>query len=167
VTHDQEEALSLADVLAVLRDGQIVQQGTPGELYHEPVDAPLARFLGAANLLSATIEGGVAHTALGALQLRPGTEPVSQTMERVLLRPEQLSVQPQSNSVTKDQVEGETRLVGLVERCDYYGHDAILTIRPAEPCGTELLLARVQGDDALPADTPVLVGARGLATPIA
>jgi iron(III) transport system ATP-binding protein len=167
VTHDQEEALSLADVLAVLRDGQIVQQGAPGELYHEPVDAPLARFLGAANLLSATIEGGVAHTALGALQLRPSTQPVSQNLERVLLRPEQLSVQAQRDGISKGRVEGENSLPGVVERCDYYGHDAILTIRPAEPCGTDLLLARVQGEDALPADTRVLVGARGLATPIA
>ena len=57
VTHDQEEALSLADTVAVLRDGVIVQQGTPAELYSRPVDARLAGFLGEANLLEATFEG--------------------------------------------------------------------------------------------------------------
>ena len=55
VTHDQEEALSLADSVAVLRDGTIVQQGTPAELYSKPVDARLASFLGAANLLEASV----------------------------------------------------------------------------------------------------------------
>jgi iron(III) transport system ATP-binding protein len=58
VTHDQEEALSLADSVAVLRDGTIVQQGTPAELYSTPVDASLASFLGAANLVEARFEDG-------------------------------------------------------------------------------------------------------------
>jgi iron(III) transport system ATP-binding protein len=162
VTHDQEEALSLADRLAVLRDGRIVQQGTPEELYNEPVDARLARFLGAANLLSATIENTSAHTALGTLQLRVQRHPVAgegNAEALVLLRPEQLQIQ-------ESDLSGNG-LEGTVERCDYYGHDAILHVRPVEPSGAEVLLARVHGDDALPAETRVLVTARGLATPIA
>ena len=55
VTHDQEEALSLADTVAVLRDGRIVQQGTPAELYERPADARLAHFLGAVNLIDAEL----------------------------------------------------------------------------------------------------------------
>ena len=55
VTHDQEEALSLADTVAVLRDGTIVQQGSPAELYEQPADERLARFLGAVNLLEARL----------------------------------------------------------------------------------------------------------------
>ncbi len=51
VTHDQDEALSLADHVALLRDGRIAQAGTPQELYRTPVDADTARFLGDANLL--------------------------------------------------------------------------------------------------------------------
>ena len=70
VTHDQEEALSLADAVAVLRDGTIVQRGTPAELYEHPADGRLARFLGAANLIDANFDGATAHTSLGALRLR-------------------------------------------------------------------------------------------------
>jgi iron(III) transport system ATP-binding protein len=158
VTHDQEEALSLADVLAVLRDGRIIQQGTPEALYNQPIDTRLAQFLGAANLLSATIEDGVAHTALGTLQLRPSAHAESGGRELVLLRPEQLEIRPEGQT--------GTGLAGRVERCDYYGHDAMLHIRPAEPCGTDVLLARVEGAHALPADTPVVVSARGPATPL-
>jgi iron(III) transport system ATP-binding protein len=182
VTHDQEEALSLADVLAVLRDGRIVQQGTPGELYNQPVDGRLARFLGAANLLSATIEGDVAHTALGALRLRPrpsATDLGGLTREQrggerqlVLLRPEQLVIRTEGEdsglpAQIQPEGEGSVGLPALVERCDYYGHDAILHLRPTEPADAELLLARVAGAHALPAATRVLVAARGLATPIA
>ena len=60
VTHDQEEALSLADSVAVLRDGRIIQHGTPPELYKRPADERLARFLGAVNVIDARFERGVA-----------------------------------------------------------------------------------------------------------
>ena len=53
VTHDQDEALSLADHVALLRDGRIAQSGTPRDLYRTPADADTARFLGDANLLPA------------------------------------------------------------------------------------------------------------------
>ena len=53
VTHDQEEALSLADSVAVLRDGRIVQHAVPDELYEAPVDHELATFLGAVNVIDA------------------------------------------------------------------------------------------------------------------
>jgi iron(III) transport system ATP-binding protein len=177
VTHDQEEALSLGDVLAVLRDGRIVQQGTPEQLYNEPVDAPLARFLGAANVLSASFSDGLAHTALGTLRLRPLPATVGEPPNHVLLRPEQLAVQraePAPGVQLEAQAPGTQReasrtggLPGVVERCDYYGHDAILRILPSEPCGTAVLLARVEGEQALPTDTRVLVAARGLATALA
>ncbi|MGP8248488.1 MAG: ABC transporter ATP-binding protein, partial [Candidatus Dormibacteria bacterium] len=51
VTHDQEEALSIADQVAVLRDGVVAQFGTPHQLYHDPIDLDMARFLGDANLV--------------------------------------------------------------------------------------------------------------------
>jgi iron(III) transport system ATP-binding protein len=57
VTHDQDEALSLADHVALLRDGRIAQAGTPQELYRTPADVETARFLGDANLLPA--DGGL------------------------------------------------------------------------------------------------------------
>jgi iron(III) transport system ATP-binding protein len=55
VTHDQTEALSLADRLAVMDQGRILQEGTPAEIYDRPQDLFIARFLGAANVLAGTV----------------------------------------------------------------------------------------------------------------
>ncbi len=154
VTHDQEEALSLADSVAVLRDGVIVQQGTPAELYSTPVDAPLASFLGAANLLEARFDGGWAYTVLGQLQLQPDpTRAPGLTGGVVIVRPEQLRV-----SLSHESAEG---LRGTVEQCRYYGHDALLHIRRDERPDAAVLIARVRGEQALAAGTAVLVSARG------
>lgn len=66
VTHDQEEALGIADRVAILRDGTLVQHGTPTEVYWKPADAWTARFLGEVNVLPAELDGcGSAATALG------------------------------------------------------------------------------------------------------
>jgi iron(III) transport system ATP-binding protein len=157
VTHDQEEALSLADSVAVLRDGVIVQQGAPTELYGKPVDARLARFVGAANLLAATVEGGAARTPLGLLALRD-EQRVTRTGARVLVsvRPEQLRVIPASDALVGVR--------GSVERCSYFGHDAVLYIRQADQPHDEALVARVDGQLALAAGTAVLVTAVGPAS---
>ncbi len=160
VTHDQEEALSLADRVAVLRDGRIVQQGTPAELYEQPADERLARFLGAVNVLEASFSAGSAITPLGRLALRraDGHDPGGAGL--VMLRPEQLDVRAAADG------ELEEGLGGRVEQCRYYGHDALLHIRAEQPGGSELLLARVHGEAALPAGTRVRVVAHGPATPI-
>jgi iron(III) transport system ATP-binding protein len=158
VTHDQEEALSLADGVAVLRDGTIVQQGAPAELYEQPVDERLARFLGAVNLLAASFEGSVARTALGALELRAGGSRAG-GVGTVLVRPEQLEVQLQAPAARRG-------LEGRVEQCRYYGHDALLQIRPEQPPDAAVLLARVRGEQALAVGTRVTVAARGPVTAV-
>jgi iron(III) transport system ATP-binding protein len=163
VTHDQEEALSIADSVAVLRDGRIVQQGAPSELYERPADERLARFLGAVNLLDASFRGDGAETALGRLALR---EPAPNGADRglVMLRPEQLEVR----SLEDERREDEARegLGGRVELCRYYGHDALLHIRAEDPLRAELLLARVAGERALAVGTRVRVLAHGPVTPV-
>ena len=88
VTHDQEEALSMADNVAVLREGRIVQQGAPAELYQSPADARLAGFLGEVNLLDAEFGEGTAATALGVLALRGGPPRPAGARGVVMLRPE-------------------------------------------------------------------------------
>ncbi len=181
VTHDQEEALSLADTVAVLRDGAIAQLGTPEQLYTLPRDTRLAGFLGAANLVEAAFEDGIAHTPLGALELRPAPGPgrTSAAGGLVLVRPEQLEVRSRVRGeeaaaggnapgphAPSSAIAGQTPggIAGTVEQCRYYGHDALLHIRPAEPPGAELLLARVHGEQALPVGTPVTVAAQGPVT---
>ena len=158
VTHDQEEALSLADSVAVLRDGTIVQQGPPAALYERPVDERLARFLGAVNVLYASFLGDTAQTALGPLPLSAAAD-ARDGAGAVLVRPEQLEVQP----LAEAEAEVLGAVTGRVEQCRYYGHDALLQIRSDR----ELLLARVAGAEALPEGTPVRVRVRGAATPLA
>lgn len=99
VTHDQAEALALGDSVALMRDGRIVQQSTPSEVYHRPVDAWSARFLGDSLLLDVQrAEDGRADTILGPV-------PVSGTGSLVLVRPDQLGVSPQGTDVTVQFVE--------------------------------------------------------------
>jgi iron(III) transport system ATP-binding protein len=189
VTHDQEEALSLADSVAVLRDGRIIQHAEPAELYGQPVDERLARFLGAVNLIDASFEHGTALTTLGALQLRGEQPAPGTTTGIVMVRPEQLEVRVRADgSADSDVDRGAVGLEGRVEQCRYYGHDALLHIRPErtlraggaespdqlqgfertqgseQPRSSELLLARVHGEQALPVGTPVTVAAHGAAT---
>jgi iron(III) transport system ATP-binding protein len=169
VTHDQEEALSLADSVAVLRDGRIVQQGAPAQLYEQPSDERVARFLGAINLIEAEFQGASAQTVLGTLRLRAEEgASVSSGSGIVMVRPEQLEVSARGPNAR----ESATTLGGRVEQCRYYGHDALLHIRPEPSAGSErtaaseLLLARVHGEQALPVGTLVSVTAHGPVTPL-
>ncbi|MFN8052818.1 MAG: ABC transporter ATP-binding protein [Acidimicrobiales bacterium] len=88
VTHDRDEAFTFADRVAVMRDGRIVQDGAPREVYRRPVDAWVARFVGEANLLPAVVEGGRAQTALGPVDVEAGAGSGGE----VLLRPEELEL---------------------------------------------------------------------------
>jgi iron(III) transport system ATP-binding protein len=172
VTHDQEEALSMADVVAVLRDGRIVQKGTPEELYERPVDERLARFLGAANVIEARFEGGTARTMLGALELRD--DPARNGTARagagtaagtgaVMVRPEQIELRVAGEGTGEGAGEGRN---GRVEECRYYGHDAMVEIRLEGPDGGETVLARVHGERAPRVGTRVVVAARGPVSPM-
>jgi iron(III) transport system ATP-binding protein len=161
VTHDQEEALSLAGSVAVLRDGRIVQQGSPVELYEQPVDDRLASFLGAVNLLHASFRGGTADTALGPLPLRLEAAPEA-TSGLVMVRPEQLEVHPAgSDPVGEAHSGGQIGVEGTVAECRYYGHDALLQIRPEDSERADPLIARVHGEHALAVGTRVRVLAHG------
>jgi iron(III) transport system ATP-binding protein len=157
VTHDQEEALSLADTVAVLRDGRIVQQGPPAELYELPADQELAGFLGAVNLIDAEFHEGTARTRLGELALRDGASATGTGL--VMVRPEQIEVSAREPVAEPSSVAAG--MPGEVQECRYYGHDALLQIRPDGADAASILLARVLGEHALPAGTPVTVMARG------
>ncbi|HEV7771108.1 MAG TPA: ABC transporter ATP-binding protein [Solirubrobacterales bacterium] len=133
VTHDQEEALSLADFVAVMRGGQIVQATDPQTLYRDPVDAEVAGFVGEAILLSGRLEGGVAETSLGRLAIRGPADALSGAAT-VMLRPEQIVCHPASGS----------RVQGEVVSTEFYGHDATARIVLAGTPGEEIL-ARAAG----------------------
>jgi iron(III) transport system ATP-binding protein len=110
VTHDQEEALSLSDVVAVMRDGRVVQTGTPSEIYHHPADTWVADFLGDADFLPGNAAGGTVTTAAGSFA-SPHTGQVT-----VMIRPEAVIVRPRP--------EGQ----GVVTRREFFGHDQLVTV---------------------------------------
>jgi iron(III) transport system ATP-binding protein len=87
VTHDQAEALSMANQVAVMRAGQLVQTASPTDLYRRPVDTDVATFVGEATVLRATVRGGTAHCRLGALPTEPAAP---DGPADVVIRPEQL-----------------------------------------------------------------------------
>ncbi|WP_376958362.1 ABC transporter ATP-binding protein [Azospirillum sp. A26] len=87
VTHDQAEALSFADQVAVMREGRLTQVGSPQELYRRPRDRETAAFLGDAIILPADVENGWASCSLGRLAVTAGSR---RGAGEIMLRPEQL-----------------------------------------------------------------------------
>jgi ABC-type Fe3+/spermidine/putrescine transport system ATPase subunit len=92
VTHDREEAFSLADRIALMRDGRIVQEGSPEELYLAPADRWAAEFVGAANFLPGRFDGDLVETLLGRFPV--ANAPASRADVEVLIRPELLGLRP-------------------------------------------------------------------------
>jgi len=93
VTHEQEEAFSLADRVALMRDGAIVQAGTPEEIYYGPATRWAAEFVGAANVLPGRLADGLVETLVGRFPAPNGDAPGDVD---VLVRPEllELAVDP-------------------------------------------------------------------------
>jgi iron(III) transport system ATP-binding protein len=160
VTHNQDEALSTADFVAVIRDGVVAQQGAPDELYAEPVDDQIATFIGAANLIDGTLEEvsngqlevrGFVRTALGRLPARwDGEMPSQPCPVTVLVRPEQLAVGVANN--------GDGQAARVVSR-GFHGHDTVLNVEITDATGaTPRLLVRALGSPPLgPGDHCTLV----------
>lgn len=124
VTHDQEEALSIADKVAVMRNGQIVQISDPANLYQDPADIETARFVGRAVELPATYTGGdMVHTPLGSVRIR-GRIPVNSGAVIAVLRPEQL-VFVDPRPVDGSFAPGGT---GTIQAITYHGHDSLVNV---------------------------------------
>jgi iron(III) transport system ATP-binding protein len=164
VTHDQDEALSMADRIAVLRDGRIVQYAAPHELYTRPIDPALARFVGDANIVDGQLTsaadqpGRMVATILGMLPVSEGSVLTADPARvSVLIRPEQLEIVRGA----PDARDHPDCLAGRVIACDYYGHDAVVRVRPDGQPGGDEVIVRTTGGPQLPAGAPVLVRARG------
>jgi putative spermidine/putrescine transport system ATP-binding protein len=116
ITHDQEEALSMADRVAVMQNGRIVQVGAPREIYAHPVNRDVAAFVGHANLWAGRIAGPVSvETPLGVLTTAPHGRPQGEAIA-VLVRPEALHLGSAadgtnsfSGTVTRDRFLGSFR----------------------------------------------------------
>ena len=133
VTHDQAEALSTGNRVAVLRAGVLVQVAAPETLYRHPRDAALARLVGDAVLLPGIAHQGWVECRLGRLRLANGS--VAEGAVQVLVRPEQIRL---------GEVAGSA-LQGRIEDVTFYGHDAGVRLVVETDGPSFGLLARVAG----------------------
>jgi iron(III) transport system ATP-binding protein len=118
VTHDQEEALALADRIAVMEGGRVVQIGTPDEIYRNPATAFVASFIGRSNILRGTASGMDVQTAFGRLPL---SRAANGTVE-LAVRPEQILI------------EADTNGPAIVTGREFRGHDQIYWVQEGERC---------------------------------
>ncbi|NBA93748.1 ABC transporter ATP-binding protein [Pseudomonas sp. R5(2019)] len=125
VTHDQAEALSFADQLAVMRQGRLVQAGPPMDLYRWPQDEETALFLGDAVVMPAWIENGRATCELGLVHVN-GTSVTGAA--RIMLRPEQLLLTSEPTCL-----ERTPGCFGVVTDRDFGGNTCTLTVELAAP----------------------------------
>ncbi|MGH3081737.1 MAG: ABC transporter ATP-binding protein [Gaiellaceae bacterium] len=130
VTHEREEAFSVADRLALMRDGKIVQVGAPEDVYFAPADRWAAEFVGAANIIPGRLTGGAVETAIGVFPAACGNghRPVD-----VLIRPELLELTPDA--------AGAGHIVGR----EFRGHDIFYRVRLAD--GTTVCSQRPSTED--------------------
>jgi ABC-type Fe3+/spermidine/putrescine transport system ATPase subunit len=114
VTHDQEEALTMSDRLAVMARGKVEQLGTPRDVYEHPESAFVADFLGVSNLMRARVVDGRRVDVGGVvLTATPGeTSPAG--VVRLTIRPERVRIEPPST-------QGENRVPATIERFVYLG----------------------------------------------
>jgi len=129
VTHDPEEAMIMADRIALMRNGAILQEGEPNELYRSPKSAFCATFIGEANALDSTISGGAAVTALGAVAANGYADG---SKVKILIRPEGL------------RLDAENGASATVREVHSLGRSGLITI---ELDGGPQLTARVFWSD--------------------
>jgi spermidine/putrescine transport system ATP-binding protein len=157
VTHDQEEAMTMADKIAVMNQGRIEQLGTPDELYERPATAFVAGFLGASNLIPGTVTGPT------TVQLRGGPE--------VEVRPEALTgrsravavgIRPEKIGIGRNGDERVNKLVGHVVEQAYTGVATQYIVDT--PCGQITVYvqnARPGADGTAPGDRVELTWTAG------
>jgi spermidine/putrescine transport system ATP-binding protein len=154
VTHDQEEALTMSDRIAVMSSGHVEQVASPERMYEEPETVFVADFLGVSNLMRVTAEGadaGACRTKLGDFALRACCGEIGHRGETyVVIRPERVSIEPYESS-------GDNRVPGMIERVVYHGASEQLVVRLATGDVVQALFVR----DGTPRDwsqgTPVQV----------
>jgi iron(III) transport system ATP-binding protein len=130
VTHDPQEAMRMADRIILLREGNLVQMGTPKELFNNPVDAEAARFFSDFNELTGVVEAGNVETVLGKIK---SPDHQSGTKVDVLIRPQGLSISKNNRG-----------LQGLISNVRFLGDYSLLDIHLADH--EETIQARIVGE---------------------
>src|SRR5271165_4265601 len=153
VTHDQEEALTMSDRLAVMRDGKVVQIGPPAEVYESPADTYVADFLGVSNLMPVNVvsrgPGSRCEIRLGESVLiaeHGGLDAPDHA--HAVIRPERVVIEQFGST-------GPNRVPAMVERLVYLGSATQVFLRLAAGTDVQALLQNDGGQTALAQGTPV------------
>jgi sulfate transport system ATP-binding protein len=141
VTHDQEEALELANQIVVMHEGLVQQVGAPNEIYDDPTTPFVAGFVGSANVLHGVVEGG--HVHLGAFRVAGAGHLAEGSAATAFVRPHDVRVRPNGSS---GHGTDEPTAIGRVERISSLGWLARLTIR-LDGEGNHTLVAHVPQSD--------------------
>ena len=155
VTHDQEEALTMSDRLAVMRDGKIVQIGSPTQVYEEPADTYVADFLGVSNLMPVDV---ISHGTGGQCEVRLGESVLSVAHggldapdhSHAVIRPERVRIEDFGSA-------GPNRVPAMVERLVYLGSATQVFLRLAAGTDIQALLQNDGDQSELAQGTPVHV----------
>jgi spermidine/putrescine transport system ATP-binding protein len=135
VTHDQEEALTMSDRLAVMNAGRIVQIGTPRQVYEEPADTYVADFLGAANLMEIEV------VTAGSGELRLGDWALtSRRCERTAAGPAHAVIRPERVRIEPHGSAGDNRVPAMVERVVFLGAATQVMLRLAAGVSLQALV---------------------------
>jgi ABC-type Fe3+/spermidine/putrescine transport system ATPase subunit len=155
VTHDQEEALTMSDRIAVMRQGRIVQLGPPEDLYERPADQFVADFIGESNFFEVTVralEGGVATALTGDgldVALAVGDAGADGTRLTLALRPERVRLAPaggQARGPSSPDASAYRWRNGVIEEVVYIGATRKYQVR----LGGQLLVAQQQAGADVP-----------------
>ena len=153
VTHDQEEALTMSDRLAVMRDGRIVQLGRPADVYESPADTYVADFLGVSNLMEVDVvsrgPGAQCEVRLGdaVLTAEHGGQDAPEHAHAVI-RPERVKIEDFGSA-------GPNRVPAMVERLVYLGSGTQVYLRLAAGSDVQVLLNNDGSPQRLAQGTPV------------
>ena len=149
VTHDQEEALTMSDRLAVMNAGRIVQIGTPREVYEEPADNYVADFLGAANLMEVEVVSADA-LRIGDFALTSHRCAAAAATAHAVIRPERVRIEEHGSA-------GENRVPAMVERVVFLGSATEVLLRLAPGIQVQALMQNDGSRPDLAQGTPVCV----------
>jgi iron(III) transport system ATP-binding protein len=152
VTHDQDEALGLADQIALLADGRVLAAARPRDLYRDPIDASAAASIGQVNILAAHTSSDHARCSLGLVPIRRNGSAPEDGPSRLLLRPEQLVIRLGAT---------EQATPAAVVEVQYQGHDSLARVRLSEREEQDLL-ARIPGELELEAGQRVWIEVIGV-----
>jgi len=155
VTHDQEEALTMSDRIAVMSNGRVEQVAPPREVYEEPATVFVADFLGVSNLMEVIAQGadgrGCCRIKLEDFELQAARGDIDVAGEtKATIRPERVRLEPHGST-------GENRLPGMIERWVYLGNAVQLIVRLATGQAIQALIQNTGDEIPYTQGTPVQV----------